>query len=65
MIKNVLSDIGGVGIYGVISICLFFAVFVGAILVSLLMARHTTEKMGALPLDDGEKISPQKGPSHE
>jgi len=29
MIQNVLSRIGGVGMYEVISICLFFAVFVG------------------------------------
>ena len=29
MIKNVLSDIGGVGLYGVISISLFFTVFIG------------------------------------
>ena len=31
MIENVLSRIGGVGMYGVISICLFFAVFVGVL----------------------------------
>ena len=32
MIKNILSDIGGIGIYGVISMCLFFAVFTGVLL---------------------------------
>ena len=32
MIKNVLNDIGGVGLYGVVSICLFFTVFTGAML---------------------------------
>ncbi len=35
MIQNVLHDIGGIGIYGVISICLFFAVFGGVLLWAL------------------------------
>jgi hypothetical protein len=35
MIKNVLSDIGGVGLYGVISISLFFAVFIGMLIWAL------------------------------
>jgi hypothetical protein len=39
MIKNVLNDIGGIGLYGVISICLFFAVFTGAILRACFMKR--------------------------
>ena len=65
MIKNVLSDIGGVGIYGVISICLLFAVFTGAVLVSLLMTKRTVQTMSALPLEDGEKIPAQKGVAHE
>ncbi|MBI3880537.1 MAG: CcoQ/FixQ family Cbb3-type cytochrome c oxidase assembly chaperone [Verrucomicrobia bacterium] len=65
MIKNVLSDIGGVGIYGVISICLFFTVFSGAILVSLMMSRRTARTLSELPLDDGEKIFPPKGVAHE
>jgi hypothetical protein len=63
MIKNVLSDIGGIGIYGVISICLFFAVFTGALLLSVRMKKSMAEKLGALPLHDGEPA--QKGVSHE
>jgi hypothetical protein len=59
MIKNVLSDIGGIGIYGVISICLFFAVFIGAVFLSLCMKKPTADKLGALPLHDGEP--PQQG----
>ncbi|MBI5775001.1 MAG: CcoQ/FixQ family Cbb3-type cytochrome c oxidase assembly chaperone [Verrucomicrobia bacterium] len=65
MIKNVLSDIGGVGIYGVISICLFFAVFTGAVLFSLLMTKQTVKTISALPLEDGEKIPASKGVAHE
>ena len=52
MIKNVLEHIGGVGVYGVISICLFFAVFLGAIVVALRMKKSHADSMGALPLDD-------------
>ena len=31
MVENVLSRMGGVGMYGIISICLFFAVFIGVL----------------------------------
>lgn len=54
MIKNVLSDIGGVGLYGVLSICLFFLVFIGALVWTLLQRRSLMESMGDLPLADGE-----------
>ncbi len=53
MIKNVLSDIGGIGIYGVVSICLFFAVFTGAIIWACRLKKPFLAAMSALPLDDG------------
>ena len=31
MFKEVLTEIGGIGLYGIISICLFFAVFTAAL----------------------------------
>lgn len=65
MIKNVLSDIGGVGLYGVISISLFFAVFLGMLLWVFGMKKSFAKTMSALPLDDGEKKSQPKGSSHE
>ncbi|MBI5802259.1 MAG: cbb3-type cytochrome c oxidase subunit 3 [Verrucomicrobia bacterium] len=58
-----LTDIGGIGIYGVISICLFFAVFTAALLLTLRMKKPFAEKMGALPLDDSD--ASKKGVSHE
>jgi len=63
MIKNVLTDIGGVGIYGVISISLFFAVFTGALCLTVRMKKAFADRMSALPLDDGETTA--KGDSHE
>lgn len=63
MIKNVLSHIGGVEVYGVISICLFFAVFSVAVVLALRMKKSVVARMSALPLDDGQP-TPQEV-SHE
>ena len=65
MIKNVLSEIGGVGLYGVISISLFFAVFIGMLIWVCLMKQSFVQSMSALPLHDGEIKSNRKGTSHE
>jgi hypothetical protein len=65
MIKNVLSDIGGVGLYGVISICLFFAVFTGMVIWAFSLKKTFAQKMSASPLQDGEKTSELKGTSNE
>jgi hypothetical protein len=54
MIKNVLQEIGGIGIYGVISLCMFFTVFSVSMAWSFFHKRAYCEKMSALPLD-GEK----------
>lgn len=52
MIKNILQDIGGIGLYGVISLCLFFAVFSGALLWAFFQRAALCKQMGALPLED-------------
>jgi hypothetical protein len=52
MIKNVLTHIGGIGIYGVISICLFFAVFVGVLIWTIGLKKGYLNSMRQLPLDD-------------
>jgi len=65
MIKNVLSDIGGIGLYGIISICLFFAVFIGMLIWALRMKKSFAQKMSACPLQDGEVQTARKGQSHE
>ena len=51
MIENVLSRIGGVGVYGVISICLFFAVFVGVLVWTLCLKPPYLKAMRELPLE--------------
>jgi hypothetical protein len=65
MIQNVLRDIGGIGLYGVISVCLFFTVFSAALIRACLLKRPFLKSMSALPLDDGQP-GPAKGDSsHE
>ena len=63
MIQNVLREIGGIGLYGVISVCLFFAVFSTTVFRAFLLKKPFLKSMGALPLDDGQP-APTKGLSH-
>jgi hypothetical protein len=57
MIKNVLTHIGGIGMYGVISICIFFAVFLGVLIWMLTLKKSYLKSMGELPLHDDEPAS--------
>jgi hypothetical protein len=52
MIKNVLQEIGGLGIYALTSLLLFFAVFTGALVWTFLQRASVCEKMRALPLEN-------------
>jgi cytochrome c oxidase cbb3-type subunit 4 len=52
MIKDTLQNIGGVGLYGIISICLFFAVFTGMLIWVLLLKKNYVKEMSELPLQD-------------
>lgn len=65
MIKNVLQDIGGVGIYGVVSICLFFTVFSGALVWAFLQKKSFLKEMSVLPLEDGSQSSTRKGSNEQ
>jgi hypothetical protein len=61
MIQNVLTEIGGVGIFGVISVCLFFLVFGAALLWALLLKKPFLNFMGGLPLQDEKSFSDNPG----
>jgi cbb3-type cytochrome oxidase subunit 3 len=54
MEKEILSRIGGVGVYGVISICIFFGFFTGMLVWAFTKKKNYLDKMGSLPLDGGE-----------
>jgi len=51
MVENVLSRMGGVGMYGVVSICLFLAVFIGVLVWMIGLKKSYLEEMRELPLD--------------
>jgi hypothetical protein len=53
MIKNVLANLGGVGLYGILSVCLFFVVFLSTMLWTAFQRRSLMTAMSELPLDDG------------
>jgi hypothetical protein len=64
MIQNVLHDIGAIGSYGVVSVCLFFLVFSVALIRACRMKKAFLNSMSRLPLDDGQPAA--KGvPDHE
>jgi hypothetical protein len=58
MIEHVLSGIGGVGMYGVISLCLFFLVFVGVLVWTLGLKQPYLKEMRELPLEDPSSQEP-------
>ena len=51
MIQQVLSSIGGVGNYGVISVVLFFVVFSGVLVWAFGLRRPYLDRMSQLPLE--------------
>ena len=53
MIKSVLEHIGGVGIYGVLSIGIFFAFFAGVLLWAARLKKSHLNSVSTLPLEDG------------
>lgn len=52
MIKNVLSHIGGVEVYGILSILIFFAFFTGMLVWAFRVKRSHLDTMGRLPLQE-------------
>ena len=55
MEEKIICSLNGVGIYGVISICIFVAFFAGMLVWAFTKKASYLDKMGALPLDSGEK----------
>ena len=52
MIQNVIRDMGGIAVFGIISICLFFAVFMAAAIYAFVQRKEFCDRMCALPLED-------------
>lgn len=61
MIQNVIRSLGGIDAYGVVSICLFFVVFVGVLWWAFRLKRTHLDSMAHLPLEqDSEEPLTQK-----
>lgn len=60
MIQNVLRDIGGIGIYGVISVSLFFVVFTSALIWAFRLKKSFLRSMASLPLREDELSAKQE-----
>ena len=54
MIENVLHGIGSVGIFGILSICLFFGFFTGMLIYAVALKKSYLNSMRELPLDKDE-----------
>lgn len=63
MEEKVISSIGGVGVYGLISICIFFAFFTGMLIWAVCLKKSHIEKMCGLPLDEGSERPENPEPS--
>jgi cbb3-type cytochrome oxidase subunit 3 len=59
MIRNVLEHIGGIERYGIISILLFFACFVGTLVWAFRLKKPFLNRMAAKPLEpDSPDLQP-------
>ena len=67
MIENVTHSIGGMSLYGVISICLFVAVFAGVLVWTIRLKKSYVNSMRELPLEgepaaDTQLLEPPPNP---
>jgi hypothetical protein len=58
MIRDTLSHIGGIGLYGIISIALFFAVFLGVLIWAFRLKKPWLNTMAHLPLEPDDPGEP-------
>ena len=58
MYKEVLDKISGIGLYGVVSILIFFAFFTGMLVWAFALKENYLNTMGSLPLEDNERPKP-------
>lgn len=63
MIAKVLSDIGNISIYPVVTLVIFFSVFTVMLVTVLRGNKAQYAKLAALPLDEAQS-EPRKGDEH-
>ncbi len=65
LIHSLLREAVSLNAYGLFSFFLFFGFFIGVIIWALALKKKDLDKMGALPLDGGEKNSTKKTQSEK
>lgn len=65
MIQNVLRQLGGVEGYGVVSICLFFACFLGVLFWAWRLKKPFLKTMASLPLESETEEAIERKTDHE
>ena len=65
MIENVMHKLGGVNAFGIFTICLFFAFFIGMIVYAICLKKTYLNTMSELPLDDGAEPRTKPTPDGE
>ena len=62
--QQLIDKFGGMGVFGVISICLFFVVFGGMLVWAYCLKKPFLDHMSVLPLEDGQPNDAAKGESN-
>jgi hypothetical protein len=65
MIQNILRHLGGIQQYGIVSLCLFCAVFIGVLLWAFLQSKNHLEYMSRVALDADPEPLQTGEQSHE
>lgn len=65
MIKNVLQHMAGIENYGMLSLLLFFACFLGMLIWVLLLRKPFLKEMARLPLEEDPSDSDKTIHNHE
>ncbi len=63
--ENVLHSMGGVSAYGIISICLFFAVFTSVLVWTICLKKPYLKAMQELPLEESSTADADLAPNPE
>jgi hypothetical protein len=54
MLENIMHKMGGTSLFGIISICIFFAFFIGMLVWAARLKKSYLKSMCELPLDKSE-----------
>jgi cbb3-type cytochrome oxidase subunit 3 len=65
MIKDLLTRLGGIETYGMVSLFLFFLVFVGMLIWVFLLRKPFLNRMARMPLDDESEPLSNESLRHE